>query len=229
MNGSRKAVCAFVAVATITSIAWAQTPDFTRPPPAWQTVLAASTDAAAGRTIAAQGKGAAVACSSCHGTNGIPAAGAAFPYLAGMPAEYLAKQLVDYRDGKRANAVMGSIAKALSDADIASLARYYASLKPPALKTVPASASKRGRQLEEIGDNALALPACANCHGRAGGGGGPLLPALAAQAAAYTISQLEAFRADERKNDSDSVMRALAKRLSDADIKALGGYYAAMR
>jgi cytochrome c553 len=55
------------------------------------------------------------------------------------------------------------------------------------------------------------------------------LPALAAQPAAYTISRLEAFRADERKNDSDSVMRALAKRLSDADIKALAGYYAGMR
>ncbi|HWZ70680.1 MAG TPA: c-type cytochrome [Casimicrobiaceae bacterium] len=221
--------CAYIAAVIVASTARAQAPDFIRPPPPWQAALAASTDTAPGRAIAAQGKGAATACASCHGASGIPAAGVPFPYLAGMPAEYLAKQLVDYRDGTRANAVMGPIAKALIDADIGSLARLYASLKAPAIRIVPASASKRARQLQEIGDNALAIPACANCHGRAGTGGGPLLPALAAQPAAYTTSQLGAFRSDERKNDSDGVMRALAKRLSDADSKALGEYYAAMR
>jgi cytochrome c553 len=227
MKGSRKTGCAFVAAAIVTSMAMAQTTDFARAPPAWQAALAASTDAATGRTIAAKGKGAAVACSGCHGANGVPAAGAPFPYLAGIPAEYLAKQLVDYRDSSRANAVMEPIAKALTDADIASLARYYASLKAPALKVAP-SASKRGRQLDEIGDNALAVPACANCHGRAGEGGGPLLPPLATQPATYVAGQLNAFRAGERKND-DGVMRALAKRLADPDIKALSEYYAVMR
>jgi cytochrome c553 len=229
MKRSREAACAFVAAAMLASIVSAQAPDFARAPPAWQAALAASTDATTGRTIATKGKGAAVACSSCHGVNGIPAAGAPFPYLAGMPVEYLAKQLIDYRDGTRDNAVMQPIAKALTDADIASLARHYGSLKPPTFKVVPSSAPRRARQLQEVGDNALAIPGCANCHGRAGTGGGPLLPALAAQPAAYTAGQLNAFRAGERKNDDDAVMRALAKRLSDADIKALAEYYAGMR
>jgi cytochrome c553 len=146
-----------------------------------------------------------------------------------MPAEYLAKQLIDYRGEARPNVGMGAIAKALSDADIASLARYYASLKAPALKIVPPTASKRARQLQEVGDNALAMPACANCHGRAGSGGGPLLPPLAGQPASYTTGQLNAFHAGERKNDDEAVMEALAKRLSDVDIKALAEYYAGMR
>jgi cytochrome c553 len=192
-------------------------------------MLANSTDVTAGRAIAAQGMGAEPACSSCHGPNGTPAEGMPFPYLAGMSAEYLAKQLFDYRDGTRPNAIMEPIAKTLADTEVASLAWYYASLTLPAPKVAPPNQPKRGQQLQEVGDNILALPACANCHGPAGAGGGPLLPSLALQPMTYTVSQLNAFRAGERKNDNDGVMRALAKRLSDADIKALGEYYEGMR
>jgi cytochrome c553 len=144
-------------------------------------------------------KALSVASSSCHGANGVPPAGVPFPYLADMPAEYLAKQLFDYRDGRRANAVMESVAKALTDADIASLARHYASLKAPTLKGAPPNASKPARQLQEIGDVALAGPGCGNYHRPAGADGGPLLPPFAAQPAAYTTSQLNAFRGGERK------------------------------
>jgi cytochrome c553 len=102
--------------------ALAQSPDFTRKPPAWQVALDASKDSAAGKAIAANGKGAATACAGCHGASGVPAPGAPFPRLAGLPVEYVAKQLFDYRDGSRPNAIMAPIAKALSDSDIASLA-----------------------------------------------------------------------------------------------------------
>jgi cytochrome c553 len=77
-----------------------------------------------GKSIAANGKGAAIACAGCHGANGVPAAGAPFPRLAGLPVEYVAKQLFDYRDDSRANAIMVPIAKALTDAEIASLASH---------------------------------------------------------------------------------------------------------
>jgi cytochrome c553 len=208
--------------------AWAQTQVFSRQPPAWQGILAASTDTDAGRAIAASGKGAAIACSGCHGATGVPAQGTPFPRLAGLSAEYLAKQLVDDRAGARSNPMMEPVAKALSDADIGSLARYYGSLKTPSGKAADATPSARAEQLQKAGDNALALPACANCHGHGGTGAGPLLPALAGQPADYTSSQLNAFRAGERKNDPDTVMRALASRLSDSDIRALSDYFAAM-
>jgi cytochrome c553 len=205
--------------------ALAQSPDFARKPPAWQVALEASKDSAAGKSIAANGKGAATACAGCHGANGVPAAGAPFPRLAGLPVEYLAKQLFDYRDDSRANAIMVPIAKALTDADIASLASHYASLQVPA--EAPAAAPQRGRQLARYGDNALAIPACVDCHGGNITGGGPILPGLA-QPAAYTAAQLDAFRTGERKNDGDGIMQAIAKRLSDADVKALGEYYGTM-
>ena len=86
---------------------------------------------------------------------------------------------------------------------------------------------ERGRQLARYGDNALAIPACVDCHGDNITGGGPILPELA-QPAAYTAAQLDAFRTGERKNDGDGIMQAIAKRLSDADVKALGEYYGTM-
>src|SRR4029434_4509210 len=125
--------------------------------------LAASNDSAAGKVIATTGKGAAIACAGCHGANGVPAAGAPFPRLAGLPVEYVAKQLFDYRGGTRPNDIMVPIANALSDSDIASLGWHYASLEVPAAKA--ASVPQRGWQLARYGDNALAIPACVDCHG----------------------------------------------------------------
>ncbi len=120
--------------------------------------------------------------------------------------------------------MMTPIAKALTDADIASLARRYGSMSPPAPKNTTEGWSPRARHLARYGDNALAIPACIDCHGSDAIGGGPILPPLG-QSAGYTTAQLQAFRSGERHNDGDTVMRELAKRLSDQDILALAQYY----
>jgi len=203
---------------------FAQSTNFTPKLPIWQIALTATKDSAAGNAIATKGKGAATSCVSCHGANGLPSAGTPFPRLAGLPVEYVAKQLFDYRDGSRPSAIMAPIAKDLTDSDIASLARHYASMTVPAMKSGSAAAPERGFQLARYGDNALALPACIDCHGSNDTGGGPNLPPLA-QPAAYTAAQLQGFRSGERRNDRDQVMREFAKRLSDADIQSLADYY----
>jgi cytochrome c553 len=220
-----KRAITLVATSLAAAVALAQSTDFVRKPPAWQEALTASKDAAAGEAIATKGKGAAVACAGCHGADGVPPPGAPFPRLAGVPIEYVAKQLFDYRDESRPNPIMSPIAKALTDAEIASLAWHYASLQAPGGKTSPTGWSNRAGQLARYGDNALALQACSDCHGNDQTGGGPILPPLT-QPAAYIAGQLRAFRANERRNDADSVMRELSKRLSDADIDALAAYYA---
>jgi cytochrome c553 len=198
--------------------------DFSRPPPAWQVSLAHAAPQSTAQALIASGEGAAIACGGCHGAQGIPAAGVPFPRLAGSPAEYIAKQLFDYRDGNRPNAVMAPIAKALTDAQIGSLALYLGSRPVPAVSSAHAS-NGRGAQLAREGDNALALPACADCHGGDDVGGGPILPPLGGQAAAYTTAQLEAFRSGERHGDEGAVMREMSKRLSDADIAAIAAYF----
>lgn len=75
------------------------------------------------------GKNKAAMCASCHGSNGISAIDM-WPNLAGQKTAYLIKQLRDFRDGSRNDAVMAGMSKALSDEDIENLAAYYNSLSP---------------------------------------------------------------------------------------------------
>lgn len=77
---------------------------------------------------AAAGKAKSVTCAACHGANGISAI-PMYPNLAGQKEQYLLKQLKDFKAGNRKDPVMAPMAMALSDADMANLAAYYASLK----------------------------------------------------------------------------------------------------
>jgi cytochrome c553 len=218
----RASLLVCVAAASVSTLAGV--PDFSRQPPQWQVALSQPAKVEVAKSIVASGNGAATACAGCHGANGLPPAGVPFPRLAGLPSEYIAKQLFDYRDGTRPNALMTPIAKALTDAEIGSLALYFGTQPAPAVRATRAS-SRRGAQLAREGDNALAIPACADCHGGDDIGGGPVLPPLGAQPSAYTTAQMVAFRSGERRNDDGSVMRELAKRLSDADIEAIASYF----
>ena len=76
---------------------------------------------------AAAGKSRAAACAACHGANGI-SSNEIWPNLAGQKETYLAAQIKAFRDGDRKNPMMAPMAAGLSDADIANLAAYYASL-----------------------------------------------------------------------------------------------------
>lgn len=73
------------------------------------------------------GRAKARPCATCHGPLGVSNAPDA-PHLAGQPRIYLVEQLKAFRGGKRAHEVMGIIAKPLSDADIAELSEWYASI-----------------------------------------------------------------------------------------------------
>jgi len=79
-------------------------------------------DAKAGRAKASQ------QCAVCHGANGISQHPEA-PNLAGQIEMYVAKSLEEFRSGKRSNEMMTVVAKELTDADIANLAAWYASIE----------------------------------------------------------------------------------------------------
>jgi cytochrome c553 len=76
----------------------------------------------------AAGKAKSGSCAACHGAAGISGMDL-YPNLAGQKAGYLAKQLRDFKSGKRNDPMMGAMAKPLSDQDIKNIAAYYASLK----------------------------------------------------------------------------------------------------
>lgn len=88
-------------------------------------VLPAGADAAPddpGRVKARQ------VCSVCHGLAGVATAPNT-PNLAGQPETYLAAQLRAFRSGTRRHEVMNVISAPLSDAEIAALAGWFASIR----------------------------------------------------------------------------------------------------
>jgi cytochrome c553 len=160
---------------------------------------------------------------------GQPAAG--FPRLAGMNALYLSRQLRGFRDGGRVNAVMGPVARALDDADIDALGRYYAALKavddPAAVAAEPAMAAA-GEIVAVKGDWNRGLPACAQCHGAQGLGVGASFPQLAGQSAPYLASQLDAWRSGARTNDAMHLMQGVVAKLGPEDVRNVAAYYASL-
>ena len=83
-------------------------------------VFAQSADPNLGRNLAA-------ACANCHGTNGVAVQG--MPTLAGLQRAYFARQMQDFRGGKRPATIMHQIAKGYTDEQIEALAGYFSSQK----------------------------------------------------------------------------------------------------
>jgi sulfide dehydrogenase cytochrome subunit len=71
----------------------------------------------------------AATCANCHGTDGRTIEGSAIPALAGMPKDYMVLQMKAFKEGTRPATVMHQITKGLTDAQVNSVATYYASLK----------------------------------------------------------------------------------------------------
>jgi cytochrome c553 len=168
-------------------------------------------------------------CASCHSLDGISAM-ARFPKLAGQRPDYIAKQVRDFRDGRRRNdgGQMAAIAGEIDDDDLARSAAYFAGLPaPPPDSSVPADSHdwRRGALLYRDGDAAAGIAKCASCHddpesARTGA------PRLLAQHAAYLAKQLRDWRSGERRNDLSHTMPALAAKLSDRDIAAVAAFLA---
>ena len=70
-------------------------------------------------------------CQACHGMDGLSAASAEYPKLAGQHRDYLAKALRDYKAGTRKNPIMGAMAQPLTAADIDNVTSYYAAQPGP--------------------------------------------------------------------------------------------------
>ncbi len=170
-----------------------------------------------------KGKQLAGACAGCHGEKGISQV-ANFPSLAGQLATYTYKQLRDYADGKRNNALMNSIATGLSEQDSANLAVWFASLTAPEYKGKKQNLDK-AVVLVEKGNGKKIIPPCFTCHGSDGMGERQDIPALAGQQPDYFANTFKAYKSGERHNDVYSRMRLIAEQLSDVEIEQLAQYY----
>lgn len=188
---------------------------------------AAPATAAEQQNTSQRGRQLAQACAACHGINGNTTNPALYPNLAGQAPAYLELQLANFKSGERPNPIMKGFAAALTDADMRDLGVYFGA---QAVKAQPASnhaQEEKGKHIFTQGSNAGA-PACASCHG-AQGHGQAAFPRIASQPAGYTLEQLHVYRdAPKFNNPLATVMKGVAVKLSEDEMKAVSAYIATM-
>ncbi len=71
----------------------------------------------------------AAMCANCHGTEGRTIEGSSVPSLASMPKDYMVLQMKAFKEGTRPATVMHQLSKGLTDAQIQTIASYYAAIQ----------------------------------------------------------------------------------------------------
>ena len=169
-------------------------------------------------SLAADGAKQFASCVSCHGNKGEGNPTLNAPAIAGQDAEYLTRQLLNFRSGRRGvhkfdvlGAQMRVFATTLADdAAVAKIATFAASL-PKTVIAAPARGNLHN-------GNNLYQGTCGACHGVAAQGNpGLKSPRLAGLDAAYIKRQFAHFRDGVRGNDPQDVtgrqMAMMAKTL----------------
>jgi cytochrome c553 len=179
-------------------------------------------DASKGKKIANQ------VCAGCHNSDGnsiIPSN----PILAGQHAEYITKQLINFKSqdkkpAERKSPVMAAMVVPLSAEDMKNIGAYYALQKPNSGGAKDTVLAEQGEKIYRGGNMESGVPACASCHSPNGVGIPPYYPRLAGQHAEYTVAQLRAFRTEQRANDTNSVMRGIVTRMSEKEMQAVAEF-----
>lgn len=172
-------------------------------------------------------------CAACHGSDGNSAL-AVNPSLASQHADYTLKQLMNFKaqagnPAERPNPVMAGMVAPLSADDMKNLAAYFAGQKAKPRAARNPELVKLGQSIYRAGIANKGVAACSGCHSPNGSGIPAQYPRLAGQHPEYVIVQLKAFRAGERANDANSMMRTTAGKLSDKEIAAVAEYVAGLR
>ncbi len=158
------------------------------------------------------------ACSACHGPDGNSTT-PGVPSIAGQPRLFLETQLVLIREEIREAPQMLPIVKGMADEEIAALAEHFSSLKARRVATDPPDAERMRRGRERA--SALRCGICHLEHFQ----GQKQVPRLAGQREDYLLSELRAYRDDQRKG-GDTIMAAALFGLSDTDLTALAHFLA---
>jgi cytochrome c553 len=171
-------------------------------------------------------------CAFCHGKQGEGMRQSEYyPRIAGKPAGYLYRQLLNFRNARRKYPQMVYFVRHLPDAYLREIANHYASLHPPfpapARATVAKEVFARGAALVLRGDPAKDIPPCADCHGKALNGMLPAIPGLVGLYPDYINAQLGAWQRGSRRAAEPDCMAEIAKRLDGQDVSAVAAWLAA--
>lgn len=163
-------------------------------------------------------------CAICHGDNG--EGSSAYPRLAGQNAEYIAKQLADFKSGRR-EGTMNEMAADLTRDEMAALAEYFAAKPSLSHRVRNKDFSAVGYYIYHQGNKYSDVPACETCHG-VEGKGTTKLPRLAGQHKHYLSGQLQDFNERKRTNDN-AIMHSVASKLTELEIEAVSLYISGMK
>jgi cytochrome c553 len=184
-------------------------------------------DPAKGATLFTDGDNARglPACVSCHGAGGNSTI-TVNPKLAGQHEGYLYKQLVDFSTAHRNQPVMTTYAKMLTDEEKHNVSAWLATQKQTPGAAKNKDTVEWGKKIYRGGIAEKNVPACASCHGATGAGIPVQYPRLAGQHQDYTVTELGLFKTGARKG---AEMDAIAKRMSEDEMKAVADYVAGLK
>jgi len=171
-----------------------------------------------------------LACTMCHGKEGVATNQGYFPRIAGKPADYLYQQLIGFRERRRNNVAMAYLLDNLSDAYLVEIAQYFSALDLPYPPPQPVGANSgplaKGAQLVLYGDPKREIPPCVACHGAAMTGRLPSTPGLLGLPRDYVVAQIGAWKTGLRKAAAPDCMAQVARRLNADDINAVSHWLA---
>ena len=124
---------------------------------------------------------------------------------------------------------MLGMSSALSPDDMKKLGEYFQQQKAKPRAAKNPELVTAGQQIYRGGIMSKGIAACTSCHGPNGAGVPAQYPRVAGQHAEYTTAQLNSFRSGERANDPNKMMRTIASKLSDNEIKAVAEYISGLR
>jgi len=160
-------------------------------------------------------------CFLCHGAEG-ESSSEVFPRLAGQHSEYIAKQLENFKSGKRKSSAMASMVEKLTADEMLAIGLFFEKQSVAAEPAKDKSLAAVGQYIFHNGNKFSGVAACASCHG-AEAKGTVSLPRLASQYAVYTETQLKQFNTRERNNDN-AVMHAIVSKMTPLEMAAVAEY-----
>jgi cytochrome c553 len=169
-------------------------------------------------------------CVGCHGIVGYQATFPEVhkvPKIAGQSEKYIVNALAAYKSGERKHPSMRGISATLNEQDMADLAAYYAQLGVNASAAPLAKAAAGSAKAAEL----VAKGACTSCHGESFNQPiDPGFPKLAGQYRDYLYVALKSYKVEGNPNvgRGNAVMGGVAKQFSNAELKVLAEYLAAL-
>lgn len=170
-------------------------------------------------------------CARCHGRDGAGRGSGAFPILTGQSEVYLYATLQAFAKGSRHSGIMQPAVSGLEDATLRTLAAHYAKAEAADtdVQSLTSKLLRKGERIARRGVRSDGVPACAVCHGLKDGPRRAAYPRLAGQYAGYLAQQLKLWQQGARGGTPfGPVMRMIAGRLNDDQIRAVAAFYASL-